>query len=77
MGTHSSLLSWEIPGAEEPGGLQSMGSQESVTTKRLSNKTAATAAWGIGHFEERDQGGLSKEVASELRKLIPMVTINN
>ena len=37
MGTHSSLLSWEIPGAEEPGGLQSMGSQESVTTKRLSN----------------------------------------
>ena len=27
MGTHSSILAWEIPWAEEPGGLQSMGSQ--------------------------------------------------
>ena len=27
METHSSILVWEIPGTEEPGGLQSMGSQ--------------------------------------------------
>ena len=27
MATHSSLLAWRIPGAEEPGGLQSMGLQ--------------------------------------------------
>ena len=26
MATHSSILTWEIPWAEEPGGLQSMGS---------------------------------------------------
>ena len=26
-GTHSSTLVWEIPWTEEPGGLQSMGSQ--------------------------------------------------
>ena len=26
MATHSSVLAWEIPGTEEPGGLQSMGS---------------------------------------------------
>ena len=25
--THSSILAWEIPWTEEPGGLQSMGSQ--------------------------------------------------
>ena len=25
MATHSSILSWEIPWAEEPGGLQSSG----------------------------------------------------
>ena len=25
--THSSLLAWEIPWTEEPGGLQSIGSQ--------------------------------------------------
>ena len=27
MVTHSSILTWEIPWTEEPGGLQSMGSQ--------------------------------------------------
>ena len=27
MVTHSSILAWEIPWAEEPGGLQSMGLQ--------------------------------------------------
>ena len=28
MATHSSTLVWEIPWTEEPGGVQSMGSQE-------------------------------------------------
>ena len=32
MATHSSVLAWEIPWAEEPGELQSMESQESDTT---------------------------------------------
>ena len=27
MATHSSILAWEIPWTEEPGGLQSMGMQ--------------------------------------------------
>ena len=27
MATHSSILAWKIPWREEPGGLQSMGSQ--------------------------------------------------
>ena len=27
MATHSSTLAWEMPGTEEPGGLQSMGSE--------------------------------------------------
>ena len=27
MATHSSILAWRIPWTEEPGGLQSMGSQ--------------------------------------------------
>ena len=33
MATHSSLLAWEIPRTEDPGTLQSMGSQESDTTQ--------------------------------------------
>ena len=27
MATYSSVLAWRIPGTEEPGGLQSLGSQ--------------------------------------------------
>ena len=30
--THSIILAWEIPWTERPGGLQSIGSQESDTT---------------------------------------------
>ena len=31
MATHSSIFAWEIPWTEEPGGLQSMGLQNSQT----------------------------------------------
>ena len=31
MATHSSILAWEIPQTEEPGGLQFMGMQKSQT----------------------------------------------
>ena len=33
MTTHSSILAWRSPWTEEPGGLQSMGLQESDTTE--------------------------------------------
>ena len=36
MATHSSVLAWEIPWTEEPGQLQSMGSQR-VRHDELSN----------------------------------------
>ena len=35
MAIHSSILAWKIPWTEEPGGLQSMGLQESDMTERL------------------------------------------
>ena len=35
MATQSSILAWRIPWTEEPGGLQSMGLQESDTTEGL------------------------------------------
>ena len=31
MATHSNIVAWEIPWTEEPGGLQSLGSQNSWT----------------------------------------------
>jgi len=37
MATHSSILAWEMPWTEEPGSLQSLGSQESDTALRLNN----------------------------------------
>ena len=30
MATHSTILAWEIPWTEEPGGLQSLGSQSQI-----------------------------------------------
>ena len=35
--THSSILPWENPWTEEPGGLQSMGCKELDTTYQLNN----------------------------------------
>ena len=37
MATHSSVHAWKIPWTEEPGGWQSLGSQESDMTERLNN----------------------------------------
>ena len=34
--THSSILAWKTPWTEEPGGLQSMGSQKLDTAERHS-----------------------------------------
>ena len=38
MATHTIILVWENPWTEEPGGLQSMGSQELGMTQWLNNK---------------------------------------
>ena len=40
MATHSGVLAWKIPWTEEPGELQSMGSQKSQT--QLSDSAATT-----------------------------------
>ena len=47
MATHSSILAWKIPRTEEPGGLQSMGSQrvgQDLVTKQQNN---ARELWNI------------------------------
>ena len=49
MATHSSILAWEIPCTEDPGGLQSMGSQSRT---ELTVYTTATipAIWCVSLF---------------------------
>ena len=43
MATHSSILAWRITWTEEPGGLQSMGSQSQIQL----NAWACTHRWNI------------------------------
>ena len=45
MATHSSNLAWKIPWTEEPGGLQSMGSQRVGHTERLHVRSAQILIW--------------------------------
>ena len=40
MATHPSIFAWEIPWTEEPGRLQSMGSQESDMIEKLKNNNS-------------------------------------
>ena len=69
MATLSSILDCEIPWTEEPGGLQSMGSQESDTTEGL-NHHSTLKALSTGAFLEF--------IGSDLSFFcILIVTINN
>jgi len=43
MATHSSIFAWEILWTEEPGRLQSMGSQELDVTELLNNSNNSIA----------------------------------
>ena len=45
MATHSSILTWEIPQTEEPGGLQSMGSQGIGQDRTTQQHRAMESHW--------------------------------
>ena len=45
MATHSNILAWRIPCTEEPGGQQSMGSQELYMTEQLSTQACQITCW--------------------------------
>ena len=49
MATHSSTLAWGIPWTEEPGWLQSIGSQSRTQLKRLSKQSSLLSPGGLGH----------------------------
>ena len=53
IATYSSVLAWEISWTEEPGGLQSMGSQKSQTQLRDSTTTTNI----LKRIESRDSNG--------------------
>ena len=56
MATHSSILAWRIPGTEELGRLQSMGSQR-VGHNRATNKTTSmTVSLCKGKIPTKERG---------------------
>ena len=57
MATHSSIPAWRIPWTEEPGGLQSMGSQSRTQLKQLSMHARAPdyLPRGLRHSSEKSQ----------------------
>ena len=80
MATHSSILTCRIPQTEEPGGLQSMGSQESHRTQRLNHhrhhhtcQTMRTTKcnprqpthWGTAPIRSREGTGQMSQCPSE------------
>ena len=61
MATYSSVLAWRIPGTGEPGGLLSMGSQESDITEPLS--TAQLRPHSLDpNYAQKLTKGLKEEV---------------
>ena len=50
MAAHSSILAWRIPRTEEPGGLPSIGSQESDMTEQLT----LSLSYFSQHLYQRD-----------------------
>ena len=73
MATHSSILAWRIPWIEEPGGLQSIGSQLDTTlsthTKRRKCSVAVrlfVTPWTVAHQGPLSMGFPRKEYWSGL-----------
>ena len=55
MATHSSVLAWRIPRTEEPGGLQSMGSQRvrhDRVTDTYTPDTRVTLTYAVNKLKE-------------------------
>ena len=67
MATHSSILAWRIPWTEAPGRLQSMGSQESDMTERLT----ARIVKGFRVVSEAEVNVLWASLTVQLVKNVP------
>ena len=58
--THSSILAWKIPWTEEPGGLQSMGSQRvehDLVTKQQQQQDEGVVSRKIQHLGQSSRTG--------------------
>ena len=67
MATHSSILAWEIPWTEEPGGLQSMGSPKSQTQPSNQTTNNRHVTDPLGKEEGRSPAGKNKRGQLQFR----------
>ena len=69
MAAHSSILAWRIPGTEEPGGLQSMGTQSRTCLKGQSSHACINKSlrdWKDLKERRHNKGELCERGANKL-----------
>ena len=66
MATHSSVLSWRIPGTGEPGGLLSLGSH------RVGHDGSDLAAAAVAAYEKH----MEVDNKFKLLRAIPLIRVN-
>ena len=76
MGTYSSVLAWRIPWIEEPGGLQSMGSQRvrhnSATKHSTAQGCIKALSWPLAYRCQWELHDMSDK--QEYLQILPNVT---
>ena len=78
MATHSSILAWKIPWMEEPGRLQSIGSQESDTTEQLHFHFLDEICTRIGAIiHHRNESDILRYLSNMGRKTSSIINLQN
>ena len=74
MATHSSILAWEIPWTEEPGGLQSTGSQSQtqLSNSARSLSSCCTLLWQRAKRGEKASFGFLIRALISFTKVLPL-----
>ena len=73
MATHTSILAWRISGTEEPGGLQTMGSQRVGHTPELNTFTffseqPRNGSWRGGTVRTQDTAGIKRTADQQVKQ---------
>ena len=72
MATHSSILAWEIPWTEEPGGLQSMGWERDMIEGLSTHVQACARACVCAHTHTHTDGHMPSRLLGSPLQLYPL-----